>query len=135
MRLLSFLAKALAGGMLVLLGFILWSYYNGSAPGWMFYINLVLLLACVLIVRTKKKRSTDDPFDFIRIENGFLHFREQRLALETVNKVVVDELDGNGIIQLPYNAGGTLGATFDIKYRAKLKDYLLRNIPGVEIIS
>ncbi len=103
--------------------------------------GLFILNAFLLPLNLQRQRHykpfplKQDPLTFLRVERDQLMVGKQTVALNSVNKVVLDELDDKlAYLHLPFNAGGKIGFSFPLAHLPAVKAFLRDALPHAQII-
>lgn len=111
-----------------------------------FEYRFVMLFAALNLIVFAFRRDTldpndpyqpfiDKPLEEVQFTDQFLTIKEEQIALDKIEKIVLELETGRGILQLPYNNGGKVNIAFPAKYLFKLKRQFEHHLPDVEYIS
>ncbi|WP_341503709.1 hypothetical protein [Gallaecimonas sp. GXIMD4217] len=89
------------------------------------------------LVNQQHPKPVAKPLDHLQVADGVLRLHQQRFDLATVNKVVIDVVDGKGLLQLPFNQRGAKVPElwFDAARADEVRQFVRRHLPQAEIIT
>ncbi|GAA0346247.1 hypothetical protein GCM10009092_08400 [Bowmanella denitrificans] len=79
----------------------------------------------------------NNPFDVLRFDADNLYLGEEVFPRAKIKRLVLDNVDGNGLLQLPFNQrqAKVPQVMFDQEHLPKLRQMLTEQLPGVEVIT
>lgn len=128
--------KLVIGGIAVGVAFLLLIL----TYGWEFKYVALAMIGFILAITTSfkpAKAEVENPFDLLSVNGEHLLLKAHQIPLDKINKVVIDEVDSVGILQLPFNQinGEIPEVKFDKQHLGRLREFIGTHLPKAEIIT
>lgn len=108
---------------------------NYVEPSWLILaIGLTNLVLFTTFYSIQRYQTYQNPFEHIKIEQNLFYLDNHVFPIADINVIIVNQVDGRGLLQLPYIADGKVCYQFDPAYIRKLQQFIAKKLPQAELV-